>query len=70
LKKLRQLSLIGCTDFFTLCHIISVEFRPYEKTETFAVAKASEGDLMVTAKQFDPDDHDIRSFLSNNTFRD
>ena len=42
--------MIGCTDFFTLCHIISLEFIPSSKTETFAVAKASEGDLMVTAK--------------------
>jgi hypothetical protein len=62
--------MIGCTDFFTLCHIISLEFIPSSKTETFAVAKASEGDLMVTAKQFDPDDHDVRGFLDNNAFKD
>jgi hypothetical protein len=49
---LRALSLIGITDFYTLCYIVGLEFRASNVNETFTVAKKDGGLLRVASEQF------------------
>lgn len=46
--------MLGLTDFFTLAHVVSQEFREDKKTnmETFAVAKQDEGLLRISCDKF------------------
>ena len=65
MRKLRCLTVIGLTDFFTLAHVVSQEFKEDRKTymETFAVAKQDEGMLRMSCDKFAVENAQQTDFL-------
>jgi hypothetical protein len=71
---MRQLSVLGVTDFYTLTYIGTCEFDTANMEsdaveETFAVALDERGDLRVAFDYFKAGKDDILKFLEHNRFK-
>ena len=79
---LKKLSILGVTDFYTICYAVALEFGDKKNIfvngkqeevddieETFAVALNDEGTLRVVAAYFSESMEPLRKYLEKTRFR-
>jgi hypothetical protein len=64
-----RLSIIGVTDFYTICYISTKEFGNQQQVDSFAVAQAEGGTLRVAVGYFFEKEEQLRLYLEENRFK-